>query len=368
MKYFVGQTFIIAGLTMLSLLYPISLYQNTHSMVLLGLSITLNNIANGIGSYIWGIIIDKSEERYSFFILLPSVGMMISYLILKTSLGVIGYTILGFFSALDGPLYSVLLLEQLEAEKTVLGNVRLSQLSLAGNIIGSLLGALISDFRIMFILFLVALVLNIIFVPRYKGEIREDKKEKNKAIKDLYEALISFSMFNLSAEIFYVTYIPTLTLFRIPKYIYFLSYTFLYIINEFMYNKSIKIIKGNEIYYSFLVMSLRGIIMIFMGLITFLKINISDSIFMPFITFGSLYPLYSTSFFSLIFKNLQKNRGAILGIFNAGESFASAGGSALTALVSNNNISQAYFMGFFGFSLSFFLWLDFLNKRLNIKI
>jgi len=68
-KFFLGQTFIVAGLTMLSLLYPINLYQHTHSMALLGLSITLNNIANGFGSYFWGSLTDKNKERYSYFII-----------------------------------------------------------------------------------------------------------------------------------------------------------------------------------------------------------------------------------------------------------------------------------------------------------
>ena len=352
---------------MLSLLYPIYLYQHTHSMALLGLSIALNNIANGFGSYFWGLVIDRNRERYSYFILLPIGGILISYLTLKTNFGLIGYTILGFFSALDGPLYSVLLLEQLEAEKTVLGNVRLSQLSLAGNILGSVIGAIIADFRVLLGFFLIALILNIIFVPRYKGDIRDEKDEKDITIKDLTEALLSFSVFNLSAEIFYVIYIPTLGLFKIPNYVYFLSYTGLYILNELAYDKSIEIVKGNEIYYSFLVMSLRGLIMIILGVLTFLKINIGLGIVVPFVLFGSLWPLYSTAFFSLMFKDLKKNRGTILGIFNAGASFASAGGSAITSLVSDQNLSQAYFMGFFGFSLAFFLWLDFLNKKAKIR-
>ena len=336
-------------------------------MALLGLSITLNNIANGFGSYFWGSLIDKSKERYSYFILLPISGILISFLTLKTNFGIIGYSVLGFFSALDGPLYSVLLLEQLEVEKTVLGNARLSQLSLAGNILGSIIGAIVADFRILLGFFMIALVLNAVLIPKYKGEIREDKNEKIRAIKDLTEAILSFSIFNLSAEIFYVIYIPTLGLFKIPNYVYFLSYTGLYILDEFVYNKAVKIVKENEVYYSFLVMSLRGLIMIILGVLTFLKINIEFGIVLPFVSFGSLYPLYSTSFFSLMFRNIKKNRGAILGIFNAGENFASAGGSALTALISNQNISQAYFMGFFGFSLAFFLWLDFLNKKAQIK-
>ena len=367
MKFFLGQTFIVAGLTMLSLLYPIALYQHTHSMTLLGLSIALYNIANGLGSYFWGVLIDKSRERYFYFILLPIGGIIISFITLKTSFGIIGYTALGFFSALDGPLYSVLLLEQLEVEKTVLGNVRLSQLSLAGNILGSVIGAVIADFRILLAFFLIALILNAVLIPRYKGEIREDKREKVRTIKDLTEALLSFSIFNLSAEIFYVIYIPTLGLFRLPSYVYFLSYTGLYVLDEYVYDKAVKIVKENEIYYSFLVMSLRGLIMIILGVLTFFKINIEYGIMLLFVSFGSLYPLYSTSFFSLMFKNIKKNRGAILGIFNAGESFASAGGSTLTALISEQNIPQAYFMGFFGFSLAFFLWLDFLNKKAQIK-
>ena len=336
-------------------------------MALLGLSITLNNIANGLGSYFWGLVIDKNRERYSYFILLPIGGILISFLTLKTNFGMVGYTILGFFSALDGPLYSVLLLEQLEAEKTVLGNVRLSQLSLAGNILGSVLGAIVADFRVLLGFFIIALIINVIFVPKYKGDIREDRNEKEVAIKDLTEALLSFSIFNLSAEIFYVLYIPTLGLFKVPNYIYFLSYTGLYILSEFAYDKSIKIVKGNEIYYSFIVIILRGLTMIILGVFTFLKINVRFGIVLPFVLFGSLWPIYSTAFFSLMFKNLKKNRGTILGIFNAGASFASAGGSAITSLISEQNISQAYFMGFFGFSLAFFLWLDFLSKKAQIK-
>jgi len=248
-----------------------------------------------------------------------------------------------------------------------MGRETLSQLSLAGNILGSIIGAIIADFRILLGFFLVALILNAFLVPRYKGEIREDKREKVRMVKDLTEALLSFSVFNLSAEIFYVIYIPTLGLFKIPNYVYFLSYTGLYVIDEYVYNKAVKVVKENEVYYSFLVMSLRGLIMIIFGLITFFKINVEYGIMLLFVSFGSLYPLYSTSFFSLMFKNIKKNRGAILGIFNAGESFASAGGSALTALISEQNIPQAYFMGFFGFSLAFFLWLDFLSKKAQIK-
>ncbi|BFH72650.1 MFS transporter [Sulfurisphaera javensis] len=366
MKFFLGQTFIVAGLTLLSLLYPISLYQETHSMALLGISITANNLANGIGSYFWGSVLDKGKERYSYFLLLPVSGIVISFLIFRTSLGIIGYTILGFFSALDGPLYSVLLLEQLEAEKTVTGNVRLSQLSLAGNIIGSILGAILPDFRITLALFGISAFLNATLVPRYKGEIREDKTEKIKTMRELMEAIISFSLFNLSAEIFYVVYIPTITLFKVPNYVYFTSYSLLYVINEYVYNKSIKLVKGNEIYYSLLIPSLRGIIMLTMAVLLFFRINIEEGIVIPFVSFGSLYPIYSTSFFSIMFKNLKKNRGAILGIFNAGESIASAGGSALSALITPDNITQAYIMGFFGFSLSFFIWLDYLNKRIKI--
>lgn len=366
MKFFIGQTFIVSGLTLLSLLYPISLYQQTHSMELLGISITANNLANGLGSYFWGSILDKRRERYIFFLILPLSGLAISFMIFKTSLGLIAYTILGFFSALDGPLYSVLLLEQIEAEKTVTGNVRLSQLSLAGNILGSLLGAVLSDFRITLILFGLALVLNSILIPRYRGEIREDKKEKTKTLKELSEAIISFSLFNLSAEIFYVLYIPTISLLKVPNYVYFVSYTTLYLVNEYMYNKSVKIVKNNEIYYSLLIPTLRSIIMLIMSIILLLRLDIREAVVIPFISFGSLYPLYSTSFFSIMFKNLSKNRGAILGVFNAGESLASACGSALSALITPDNITQAYIMGFFGFSLSFFVWLDYLNKKMGL--
>jgi len=70
-----------------------------------------------------GTLALKSGEKS-----VPISGILISFLTLKTDFGIIGYSVLGFFSALDEPLYSVLLLEQLEVEKTVLGNARLFSL------------------------------------------------------------------------------------------------------------------------------------------------------------------------------------------------------------------------------------------------
>ncbi len=201
MKLFIGQAFIVAGLTMLSLLYPISLYNETHSTALLGLSITLNNLAVAAGSYVWGLLLDKSKERYFYTILLPLSGLLISFIIFRTPFGLLGYSLVGFFSALDSPLYSIILLEQLTPEMIVVGNSRLSQLSLAGNIAGSILGAVLPHFEIPLVLFALGTAINAIVIPRYKGEIREDKNERIREFKILLKPLISFSMFNLSAEI-----------------------------------------------------------------------------------------------------------------------------------------------------------------------
>ncbi|MDT7876270.1 MAG: MFS transporter [Sulfolobaceae archaeon] len=363
MRIFLGQTFLVAGLTMLSLLYPISIYNTTHSTALLGLSITLNNIALGIGSYVWGLVLDKTRERYFFSLLLPMSGLIISFIIFKTSLGIAGYAALGFFTALDSPLYSILLLEQFTQEMVVIGNSRLSQLSLAGNVIGSIIGALFPQFKVAITFFVISLILNATLVPRYKGEIREDKRERIREFKELVEPLLSFSLFNLSAEIFYVMYIPLLTIFGLPSWVYFFSYTILYVLDEYAYYKAPTLVKDNEIYYGFLVIILRSVIVVILGLLVFFRLNISYALISVFQFFGSSYAIYSTSFFSVMFKNLSKNRGAIIGLFNAGENFASAGGSILSSFVSPTSLTQAYFISFFGFSLSFFLFYDFLTKK-----
>jgi MFS family permease len=361
-KVFIGQAFIVAGLTMLSLLYPISLYNETHSTALLGLSITLNNLAVAAGSYVWGLLLDKSKERYFYTILLPLSGLLISFIIFRTPFGLLGYSLVGFFSALDSPLYSIILLEQLTPEMIVVGNSRLSQLSLAGNIAGSILGAVLPHFEIPLVLFALGTAINAMVIPRYKGEIREDKNERIREFKILLKPLISFSMFNLSAEIFYVMFIPLLTIYKVPSWTYFLSYTALYIVDEYVYYRSPQMVKDNELYYAFSVISLRSSIVLVLGFLVFFSINLSYGIMPVFLVFGSSYPLYSTAFFSLMFKNLSKNRGAIIGLFNAGENLASAAGSILSAIVNPHSISQAYFISFFGFVISFFMFYDYVNS------
>ncbi|BCU69486.1 MFS transporter [Stygiolobus caldivivus] len=362
MKIFLGQTFIVAGLTMLSLLYPISLFDETHSTALLGLSITLNNLAVAIGSYVWGVLLDKSRERYLYALLLPLSGLLTSFIIFRTPFGLVGYSLVGFFSALDSPLYSVILLEQIAPEMLVVGNSRLSQLSLAGNITGSLLGALFPHFEVPFVLFGLGALVNSIAIPKYKGDIREDRVERIKEFKVMLKPLISFSMFNLSAEVFYVMFIPLLTIYRLPSWTYFFSYTVLYITDEYVYYKSPQMVRDNELYYTFIIIFLRSSIVLTLGLLVFASINLSFGIMPIFLAFGSSYPLYSTAFFSLMFKNLSKNRGAIIGLFNAGENLASAGGSILSAFVNPHSISQAYFISFFGFVISFFLFYDYITS------
>jgi len=362
-KLFIGQAFIVAGSTLLSLLYPLVLYDQTHSTALLGISMMLNELAVGLGSYVWGRIIDRVRERYIFFIILPVSGIGITLLIFDTSLGLVGYALLGFFTALDSPIYSILLLERFSMDKAVVANSMLSQLSLAGNIIGSIMGTFKLKFFTIIIFFTIAAVLNAILIPRYKGDIREDKVERIRDTRRLLKPLISYSIFNLSAEVFYVVYIPLLNLLTLPSWTYFVSYTILYMIDEYIYYISPNLVRDNELYYIFISIALRGFLVALVGYLLFMKINFSFLTVLLFISFGSLYPLYNTALFSLIFKDLKKNRGSILGLFSAGNNLASAMGSYLSGLVNPMSISQAYFFSFFGFSLSFFIMYDYISEK-----
>ncbi len=323
----------------------------------------LNELAVGLGSYVWGRIIDRVRERYIFFIILPVSGIGITLLIFDTSLGLVGYALLGFFTALDSPIYSILLLERFSMDKAVVANSMLSQLSLAGNIIGSIMGTFKLKFFTIIIFFTIAAVLNAILIPRYKGDIREDKVERIRDTRRLLKPLISYSIFNLSAEVFYVVYIPLLNLLTLPSWTYFVSYTILYMIDEYIYYISPNLVRDNELYYIFISIALRGFLVALVGYLLFMKINFSFLTVLLFISFGSLYPLYNTALFSLIFKDLKKNRGSILGLFSAGNNLASAMGSYLSGLVNPMSISQAYFFSFFGFSLSFFIMYDYISEK-----
>jgi hypothetical protein len=68
-----------------------------------------------------------------------------------------------------------------------------------------------------------------------------------------------------------------------------------------------------------------------------------------------------------MFRNLKKNRGTIIGIFNAIEDVASILGS-LTAGIIGNNLGNAYLVIFYSFMLSAFLFANYLRKILTSSV
>jgi len=127
---------------------PCGLYSSTKSVFLLGLATTVYNATNGLGSYLWGDIIDRTHRRTEFVIAIPTM-LSLSVLLLEGNLqeGLIGYGLVGFSSSLSSPLYSVILLENYDFEEVPRINSRLSQLNLAGNVTGSLAAGLLGDVK-----------------------------------------------------------------------------------------------------------------------------------------------------------------------------------------------------------------------------
>ena len=361
-KSFMGQFFIVTSFTMIGLLFPVEFYNETKSLFLLGVITGAYNFLNALGSYIWGYLIDRTRLRKEYLLVLSVFGIMIGIIYHVNKL--VGYMLSGFFSALDGPIYSAILLETVPQEKLVLGNVRLSQLTLAGNIIGSLLSAFYSIDYLVILFFSLSLIFNLLYIPKYDGGINYDSGSKNKMFKILYIPIISYFWFNLAAEIFYTLYIPLNYLMLNPSYIIFVSYSLLYLIEEIVYNKSIDLVKNREEYFMYLVIFIRSlIIIILIGIIIMgFKIHIATMLF--FLTFGPLFPLYNTAFFSVLIKGLKKNKATVIGIFNASGDIANTVGGFLSG--STNNIVSAYQISFYSFSLSMVLLYVYLSKKTNL--
>ncbi|AWR94631.1 MFS transporter [Acidianus brierleyi] len=369
MRLFIGQALVISGITELSLLYPVEVYDETKSILILGIVSMIFNAANAFGSYIWGNILDTIKRRKEFLFLLPISLIPCSILLFSGSiiLGFIGYGLLGFVYAIDAPLYSILLLENFTFEELPKANIRLSQFTLAGNISGSLLAIFKPNFEIITFVFLIAFVSNVLFIRNVTGSITRDKTEERKEVKNKLYAILSFFSFNFAAEIFFTIYIPFNYIMGNPEYFIFASYALLYIVDEIFYYFSSKIIINREIYYIYLIIFIRAVISIGISILILSKLKIGMLSIPLFLSFGSIYPIYSASFFSVMFRNLKKNRGTIIGIFNAVEDIASILGS-LTAGIIGNNLDNAYMAIFYSFILSAFLFANYLRKILASSV
>ncbi|ARM75648.1 MFS transporter [Acidianus manzaensis] len=357
MKVFVGQMFITIVLTELSLIFPVQIYSITHSILLLGIVTTIYNALNALGSYIWGDILDGNERRFEFILLLPLSIIAISPFIFYKNeiISILSYGLLGFFSALDSPLYSLVVLENFSLDDMPKANSRLSQMSLIGNVIGSIIASFNPNVNLLLLVLLSSVISSIVFNRKLRGQINKNKSERIKDIKKLNNALLSFFSFNFGAEIFFTLYIPLNYLMKDPEYFIFLSYALLYTLDEFVYYISTKLVKNKESYYIYFTLFLRNIISLLISIIILIKVNIGFGTIPVFLSFGSIYPLYSTSFFTLIFRGLKRNRGAIVGVFNSTEDIASILGSLIAGIVGDNNLWGAYITSFYVFSLSAFL-------------
>ncbi|ACP36991.1 MFS transporter [Saccharolobus islandicus] len=358
-----GQYFIITSFTMIGLLFPVEFYSETKSLILLGVITGIYNALNALGSYIWGYLIDKTRLRKEYAVILSLFGVVIGLIYHYNKL--IAYELSGFVSALDGPIYSAILLETTPQEKLVLGNTRLSQISLAGNVTGSLLSAFYHNDYLILIFFSVSLIFNVIHIPKYDGGINYDVADRNKLLRILLIPIISYFWFNMAAEIFYTLFVPLNYLMLNPSYVIFLSYTFLYLIEEVIYSKGISMVKGREEYFMLLVTFARSLIVLSLVYIILMGLKIYEGTMLLFLVFGPLFPVYNISFFSLLIKGLKRNKATIIGIFNVSEDIANVVGGFLSG--STNNIVSGYQISFYSFALSLFLLYIYLRKPLRVS-
>ncbi|AOL17806.1 MFS transporter [Sulfolobus sp. A20] len=348
---------------MIGLLFPVEFYSETKSLFLLGVISGIYNLLNALGSYIWGYLIDRTRLRKEYAILLSLLGICVGVIYHQNKL--IAYELSGFVSALDGPIYSAIILETIPQERLLIENTRFSQISLAGNITGSLLSAFYPNDYMIIGFFTISLLVNVIHIPKYDGGINFDAADRNKMLKLLYIPVISFFWFNLAAEIFYTLYVPLNYLMGNPSFIVFISYSLLYFIEELTYSKGLELVKGKEEYFMFLVIFLRSLIILTLIFIIITGFKIHYFVMLFFLTFGPLFPIYNISFFSVLIKGLRRNKATIIGIFNASEDVANIAGGFLAG--STNNIAVNYQIAFYSFALSMFLLYIYLAKPLRTK-
>ncbi len=365
MKVFIGQALVTTVVTELTLLYPVEIYNETKSVFLLGIVSMLFNATNALGSYVWGNIIDSVRRRKEFFILLPASIAPCVFLLSSGSiaLGFLGYSLLGFIYAIDSPLYSIFLLENFTFEQLPRANIRLSQFTLAGNIAGSLLATAGLPPTYIASLLAISLISNIVFLRRIAGARNKDKTEEKREIRSKLQAIISFFVFNFAAEVFYTVYVPFNYAMGNPEYLIFVSYTLLYVLDEFFYYLSSRVIENREVFLIYFVTFVRAVISLSASLIIASRIKLGPLSVPLFLSFGSIYPIFSSSFFSIMFRNLKKNRGTIIGVFNAVEDVANIMGSLVAGLI-GGTLTNAYVVVFYSFLLSSFLFADYTRRVL----
>ncbi|ABP96225.1 MULTISPECIES: MFS transporter [Metallosphaera] len=365
MRRFLSQPLLITATTYMGIWYPVTLYSQTKSIFLLGLATTLYNLSNAIGSYFWGDLLDKTERRFEYGILLP-VSLAISALLLggKLEESLLGYTITGFASALNSPLYSLLLLENYSFEEIPKMNSRLSQLTLLGNAVGSISAIAVSSFLFPLLVCVASIPLTVMSLRGAHGKINIDKPSRLRSIRELTGALTSFTAFNFGAEIFFTTFVPFNYLMGNPGSYIYVSYFVLYLLDEGIYYVAGKWSPGREAFLMHL--SIMGRAMLVLGISLILKLGIrsSEATIPLFVTFGSFYPLFGTSFFSFMFRNLKRNRGSIIGVFNAVEDVANIGGSATVSFL-GSDLNLDYLVAFYSFALSAVTLYSFITRRLS---
>ncbi len=359
MRKFIGQFFITTALTEVSLVYPVHFYAVHHSMLLLGLITALYNGVNGIGSYIWGLILDNMKVRKQLLVSLSLMGMLSG--VIYSINGLAGYSLVGFISALDAPIYSLVLLETMTEEEVVKGNSILSEISLAGNITGSVLASIFVSPYLIIALFACSLLSNLIFVPGYEGRINGNRREMRNDLKTLYYPVLSYFAFNLSAELFFTVYVPLNSAMGNPDYVVFLSYTALYIVDEFVYNKSVKLVKGKEVRYIYLSIVWRSVISLAIALMVLSHVKMGLGIIGFFMGYGPVFPVFSTSFFSFVVKGLTRNRATILGLLNSAEDLASIIGGLAVGMA--QTLFGAYMMSFYALAIAMFSFSAYLSVR-----
>lgn len=365
MRRFLSQPLLITATTYMGIWYPVTLYSQTRSIFLLGLATTLYNLSNAVGSYFWGDLLDRTGRRLEYGISLP-VLLSISALLLggKLEESLVGYTLSGFASALNSPLYSLLLLENYSFEEIPKMNSRLSQLTLVGNALGSVSAIVVSSYLFPFLLCMTSIPLAFVSLMGTHGKINIDKPSRLKSIKELTGALSSFMAFNFGAEIFFTTFVPFNYLMGNPESFIYVSYFILYLLDEGIYYIAGKRSSGREAFLMYL--SIMGRALLVLGISLVLRLGIrSGGVTIPvFVTFGSFYPLFGTSFFSYMFRNLRKNRGSIIGVFNAVEDIANIGGSAAVSFL-GNDLNLDYLVAFYSFALSAVTLYSFITRRLS---
>jgi MFS family permease len=357
-RYYLGQLLANSAYTIITLYYPLKYYELTGSTFDLSLMITYYSVMNALGSYFWGWVVDNTRVRKPLFVIYVVSGVPLSFA-LSTGLYPYFYGLVGFASALGGPLYSTFMLERFDVENLPKQNALLSIASLGGNVIGSVI-VVHSPLRAELIvtLFLAATLTNATLIPSYSGEVRADKAERVQDFRDTLIPILIFFAFNSSTEVFYILYIPLLKEKGIPTDYYFMSYTGLYLLEIAMFYVAPKIVKGLEGFTAGL--SILGRSLVIYWILSDLPVN-EFSVLVLFLSFGSLWSIFSTSYFSLVLSNLKKNRGQVVGLINAFGDVGSSLGSFVPSILSGFPLEASYQVSFVGFVISGALWVTYVR-------